>query len=426
MRIEVICTGDEVLSGKIVNTNFAHISQKLEDVGLSVAWETTVGDDRESLLRAFQLAGERADAVIVNGGLGPTVDDLSQEVAAQAAGVELALNEEWLTKMEDFFRRRSRTMPPNNRKQAMLPTTAEVIDNPIGTACGFAIDIGRARFFFTPGVPRELKRMLEEQVIPRLLAKSGLQTAIQLKRFHSYGLGESHVDALLAGVEALVPDGSVKLGFRAHYPQLETKLTARGRDTDDVRKKLAPVEQEIRKRLGNFILAEDDQTLEGVVLAELTRRQATLAIVEMFTSGQVAARFAHLPGAEKVFRRGVLSRDLGEVCAAVGLDAPAGEITRETAEAVARAARQQTGATHALAVLIELDEGADRIEFGGTICLAIATVDDTASRRSRIVGGREWVRLGAVEMALDCLRRFLQSLPVWERTDFEKVDGGAR
>jgi len=429
MRVEVICTGDEVLTGKIVNTNFAHISQKLEDVGLSVAWETTVGDDRESLLRAFQLAGERADAVIVNGGLGPTVDDLSQEVAAQAAGVELALNEEWLTKMEDFFRRRSRVMPPNNRKQAMLPTTAEVIDNPIGTACGFALDIGRARFFFTPGVPRELKRMLEEQIIPRLLAKSGLQTAIQLKRFHSYGLGESHVDTLLAGVEALVPDGSVKLGFRAHYPQLETKLTARGRDLDDVRKKLAPVEQEIRKRLGNFIMAEDDQTLEGVVLAELTKRQATLAIVEMFTSGQIAARFAHLPGAEKVFRRGVLSRDLGEICAAVGLDAPAGEITRETAETVARAARQQTGATHALAVLIDLDEGADRIEFGGTICLAIATVDDTASRRSRIVGGREWVRLGAVEMALDCLRRFLQSLPVWERTDFEKVekvDGGAR
>ena len=108
MRIEVICTGDEVLTGKIVNTNFSYISQKLEDVGLSVHWETTVGDDRESLLLAFQLAGERADAVIVNGGLGPTVDDLSQEIAAQAAGVELVLNEEWLTRMEDFFRRRSR------------------------------------------------------------------------------------------------------------------------------------------------------------------------------------------------------------------------------------------------------------------------------------------------------------------------------
>src|SRR5512145_493473 len=340
MRIEIICTGDEVLTGKIVNTNFAYITQKLEDVGLAVQWETTVGDDRENLLRAFRLAGERADAVIVNGGLGPTVDDLSQEIAAQAAGCELVLCEEWLTRMEDFFRRRSRVMPPNNRKQAMLPHGAELIDNPVGTACGFAIDIGRARFFFTPGVPRELRRMLEEQIVPRLLARSGLQTAIFLKRFHSYGLGESHVDSLLAGVDELVPDGSVKLGFRAHYPQLETKLTIRGTDMADVRAKLAPVEQEVRKRLGNFILAEDEQTLEGVVIKELADRHGTLAVVESFTSGQIAARIGHLPGAEKVFRRGIVARDLAEVQAAVGLErAPAADaLTRESAEAVAAAA----------------------------------------------------------------------------------------
>src|ERR1700719_4400758 len=135
MRIEIICTGDEVLTGKIVNTNFSYMAQKLEDVGLSVHWGTTVGDDRESLLLAFQLAGERADAVIVNGGLGPTVDDLSQEMAAQAACVDLVLNEKWLAWMEARFRQRSRVMPPNNRKQAMLPAGAEVIDNPVGTAC---------------------------------------------------------------------------------------------------------------------------------------------------------------------------------------------------------------------------------------------------------------------------------------------------
>jgi nicotinamide-nucleotide amidase len=275
MRIEIICTGDEVLTGKIVNTNFSYMSQKLEDVGLAVQGETTVGDNREELLRAFQLAGQRADAVIVNGGLGPTVDDLSQEVAAQTAGVELVLHEGWLARMEEMFRRRSRIMPPNNRKQAMLPATAEMIDNPVGTACGFAIDIGKARFFFTPGVPRELHRMLEEQIIPRLLARSGTQTAIYLKCFHSYGLGESHVDALLKGVEDLVPNGSVKLGFRAHYPQLETKLTVRGTDMNDVRTKLAPVEHEVRKRLGNFILAEDDETLEGIIIDQLATRQAS-------------------------------------------------------------------------------------------------------------------------------------------------------
>src|SRR5665213_338361 len=421
MQIEVICTGDEVLTGKIINSNFSYMAQKLEDVGLSVRWGTTVGDDRDTLLAAFLHASERADAVIVNGGLGPTVDDLSQEIAARAARVDLALNEEWLATMEQFFARRSRVMSPNNKKQAMLPTTAEILDNPIGTACGFALDIGRARFFFTPGVPRELRRMLEEQIIPRLLAKSGAQTAIQLKRFHSYGLGESHVDQLLTGVEELVPDGSVKLGFRAHYPQIETKLTVRGADHADIDRKLGPVIAEIRRRLGNFILAEDDDTLEGVILKALARDNGSLALVETFTGGQMAARIVPLPGAENVLRRGIVSRDLAEIYDAVGLaGAEPLEITRQTAEAVARAARRESGATHALAVLIELDDGPDRIDFGGAICIGIATEDHAESRRSRILGGREWVRLGAVELGLDCLRRYLYGRPVSERIDFER------
>ena len=419
MLIEIICTGDEVLTGKIVNTNFSYMAQKLEDVGLSVRWGTTVGDDRDTLLAAFLHAGERADAVIVNGGLGPTVDDLSQEIAARAAGVELVLSEEWLTTMEAFFQRRSRIMSPNNKKQAMLPATAEILDNPIGTACGFAMDIGKARFFFTPGVPRELRRMLEEQIIPRLLARGGAPSAIRLKRFHSYGLGESHVDALLQGVEELVSDGSAKLGFRAHYPQIETKVTVRGADEADIERKLAPVSAEVRKRLGNFILAEDDDTLEGMILKALKEQQGSLTIVEMFTSGQMAARIAPLPGAETVFRRGLVARDTGELWDALALTVPC-EITREAAEAVASAARRQSGASHALAVLIDLDDGADRIDFGGSICIAIATENDVASRRSRILGGREWVRLGAVELGLDCLRRYLYGLPVTERIDFER------
>ncbi|MGH7093330.1 MAG: CinA family nicotinamide mononucleotide deamidase-related protein [Stellaceae bacterium] len=421
MQIEIICTGDEVLTGKIVNTNFSYVTQKLEDAGLSVRWGTTVGDDRDTLLAAFLHAAERADAVIVNGGLGPTVDDLSQEIAARAAGVDLVLNEEWLTTMEAFFARRSRTMSPNNRKQAMLPVTAEILDNPIGTACGFALDIGKARFFFTPGVPRELRRMLEEQIIPRLLARSGEQTAIQLKRFHSYGLGESHVDALLDGVEALVPDGSAKLGFSAHYPQIETSVTVRGANYEDIAGKLVPVVAEVRKRLGNFILAEDDDTLEGVILKRLAGEGGSLAVVEMFTSGGIAARLAPLPGAEAVFRRGLVARELGEIQTALGPAAGADtEITREAAETIARAARRASGASHALAVLIDLDTGPDRIDFGGTICIGIATEAETESRRARVLGGREWVRLGATELGLDCLRRFLYGLPVGERIDFER------
>jgi nicotinamide-nucleotide amidase len=151
-------------------------------------------------------------------------------------------------------------------------------------------------------------------------------------------------------------------------------------------------------------------------LAALTAGQATLTVVETFTAGQIAARIAHLPGAEKIFRHGTVTRHLDHL---FGVHLPP-ELDQDTTEAVVKAAQEETGATHALAVLIELDEGADRIDFGGTIWIGIATADRVAFRRSRILGGREWVRLGAVELALDCLRRFLQGLPVVERIDFEK------
>ena len=224
-------------------------------------------------------------------------------------------------------------------------------------------------------------------------------------------------------MEDIVPDGSVKLGFRAHYPQLETKITIRGADMADVNRKLAPIQAEVRKRLGNFILGEDDQTLEGVVLAELTQQQGTLTLVETFTGGQMAARFSPLPGAEQVFRRAIVARDRHQLFEAIGLthvDATE-ELSQEIVEQAAMAARRQSGATHALVVLIDLDDGADKVDFGGTIWIGIATAEEVTYRRSRILGGRDWVRLGAVELGLDCLRRYLQGLPVVERIDFEKV-----
>ena len=424
MRIEIICTGDEVLTGKIVNTNFSYMSQKLEDVGLSVHWGTTVGDDRESLLAAFRLASQRADAVIVNGGLGPTVDDLSQEVAAQAAGVDLVLNEEWLATMEAFFTKRSRIMPPNNRKQAMLPATAEVIDNPVGTACGFALDIGRARFFFTPGVPRELRRMLEEQVIPRLLARSGAPATIHLKRFHSYGLGESHVDALLTGVE----DAGAR---RQRETWLPRALSAARDQAHRARHRHGRCAAEARTGAGGGAQAAR-QLHHGRGRPDAGRRRA----------GRTDARrrrrsrwSRHSPAARSP-RASATCLARSTCCAPASPFAIAryctrrlifrgmplaGELTQEITEAVAHAARAHTGATHALVVLIDLDEGPDRIDFGGTIWIAIATAEEVAFRRSRILGGREWLRLGAVELGLDCLRRYLQRLPVVERIDFERT-----
>ena len=422
MHIEILATGDEILTGKTVNTNYSHMARRLGEVGLTMHWGTVVGDDRASLVEAFKLAAQRADAVIVNGGLGPTVDDLSQEVAAEAAGVELILHDKWLARMEDFYRRRGRVMPPNNKKQAMLPDGAEFIDNPIGTACGFAITICGARFFFTPGVPREMRRMIDEQVIPKLLKMSGLKVVTRLKRFHSFGIGESRADQMLSGIEDLAPNGGVKLGFQAHYPQLETKLAARGGTEAELDTTLAPVEAAIRDRLGNHIIAEDDASLESVVVDALAENRFTLATAEMFTGGGVAARFVPKDGATDPFLRGIVSRDLSQMCEAVGLsvEAAAGGYSVETAGATASSLRNCSQSTHALSVLIDLDDGADRIEFGGAISIAIADHDGVVTRHARMLGGRDWIRLGAIDLAIDCLRRHLLGLPVDERIDFEK------
>lgn len=422
MKIEILCTGDEILTGKTVNTNYSHMARRLGEVGLSVVWGTTVGDDRESLVTAFHQAAERADAVIVNGGLGPTVDDLSQEVAAEAAGVELELHEPWLARMQEYYSRRGRVMPPTNRKQAMLPAGAEFIDNPIGTACGFAVTIDNARFYFTPGVPRELKRMLDEQLIPRLLELSGVRVATKLKRFHTFGIGESRADQLLQGIEDIAQDGAVKLGFQAHYPQLETKLAAQAPTADDVDAILAPVEAVVRERLGNFIIAEDNQTLEQAILDALRESGGSLSTMEMYTGGSIAARLLPASGADNLIKRGIVSRDLNQLADAAGLPANAMDTDDYTVTAVALAngLRQQSAASHALVVLVLLDDGADSIEFGGDVHIGIADADGAVSRHARMLGGREWIRLGAIELGLDCVRRHLQGLPVDQKIDFEK------
>lgn len=418
MRIEIVCTGDEILTGKTVNTNYSHIARRLGEVGLSVSWGTTVGDDRPSLAAAFRQAAGRADAVIVNGGLGPTVDDLSQEVAAETAGVALELRESWVRRIEQWYTKRGRVMPANNRKQAMLPAGAEMIDNPIGTACGFALTIGDARFFFTPGVPREMHRMLDEQVLPRLLDMSGVKVVSRLKRFHTFGIGESRADQMLDGVEALSPAGSVKLGFQSHYPQLETKLAARAATEAELEAVLAPVQAAVRERLGSFIVAEDDDTLEQRIVSRLGDVAGTLSTVEMFTGGRIAARILSA-APDGLFKRGVVSRDLSQLAEAAGLEprVVGGDVNGHTAVALADGLRSVSGSSHALAVLVSFapDAGSD----GGDVLIGIADGGDTVRRRARLPGSREWVRLGAIEMGLDCLRRYLHGLPVDERNDFE-------
>ena len=415
MQIEIIRTGDEILSGKIINSNFSYMSRKLEEVGLSVVWGTTVGDDRKELLDAFILASKRSDAVIVNGGLGPTVDDLSQEIAAEASGMELELREDWLSKMEGFFTMRGRTMTENNKKQAMLPKTSELIDNPVGTACGFAINIKNSRFFFTPGVPRELFRMLENEIIPRLLALSGEKVITKLKTFHSYGIGESRADSILNDSLKLSPDNIVKLGFQAHYPQLETKLYIKASSLEQIEKNLKPVENDIRKKLNNFIFAEDKNTLEGVITKILEKSNKTIAIVELKTNGGTAARLSSEDPNGKILKCGIFSNNIENIYTQFDIQEK-NTIDLRGSDIIASRIRNQFSVSYGLSIIIKntLDNEAEAY-------ISLSDSDNVTSRIGYFVGDEQRIRLGAVEMALDCLRRYLQDLPFNEKSDFEKL-----
>ncbi len=425
MKIEILCTGDEILTGKTINTNYAYMAQRLTEKALSVTWGTVVGDDREDLTTAFLQAAERADAVIVNGGLGPTVDDLSQEVAAETAGVELELHEPWLENLKQYYSGRGRKMPENNVTQAMLPAGSEFIDNPIGTACGFAIDINKARFFFTPGVPREMRRMVDEQIIPRLLKLSGSQMVTSLKRFHTFGIGESRADLMLKDTidPALEKSGAVKLGFQSHYPQLETKLSVQAKNQSELEHTLKPIEAEVRRKLGNFILCEDKDTLESIIIDKLLGSNHSLSCMEMTTSGAIATRLMHQDKGASVVQQCVVSPHLQTLYQSTGKPSPTGSsevITTDTAIALSTALKQQSGSDYALTVLTAIEASEDSERSMLKICIGIAGPEGNSQRLALLPGRSGWARTGAVELSLDCLRRYLYGLPVDEKIDFEQ------
>ncbi|MEO5731877.1 MAG: competence/damage-inducible protein A, partial [Byssovorax sp.] len=185
LRCEILSTGDEVLTGMIADTNAAFLADQMGSLGFEVLRHTTVGDDRAILEETLRTLGARADVVLCTGGLGPTVDDLTTEVAAGILGVGMKLDEPALAYMEGLWKRRGRPMPENNRKQAMLPEPADVLTNPIGTAPGFSVQIGKAHFFFMPGVPREMKKMFAEQVIPHLQALRAEPTVFDVRVYRS-------------------------------------------------------------------------------------------------------------------------------------------------------------------------------------------------------------------------------------------------
>ncbi|MBK5016989.1 nicotinamide mononucleotide deamidase-related protein YfaY [Pantoea sp. S62] len=295
IRVEMLSTGDEVLHGQIVDTNAAWLADMLFQQGLPMTSRTTVGDSLESLIATLQARSHEADVLIVNGGLGPTSDDLSALAAARASGVELAMQQEWLEQMEAWFASRGRVMAASNRKQAEIPANAELIDNPVGTACGFALQLNRCWMFFTPGVPSEFKVMVEQQIIPRLKTKFSPPEPPVCLRLTTFGRGESDIAAELEPLA--LPEGVV-MGYRSSMPIIEIKLTGPASQ----RVAMEQVWQQVRLLLAECTIFEGTEGLPALLARELEQRGEQLAVSEQYTAGllywQLAAASVPLRGAD--------------------------------------------------------------------------------------------------------------------------------
>lgn len=285
INVEMLSTGDEVLHGQIVDTNAAWLADFFFNQGLPLTRRNTVGDDLDSLVTVLRERSEQADVLIVNGGLGPTSDDLSALAAATAKGEGLILHEAWLETMTRFFAERGRPMAASNRKQAEIPASAEMINNPVGTACGFAVQLNRCLMFFTPGVPSEFKVMVEQEILPRLRERFPLSAPLLCLRLTTFGRSESDLAQSLDPLE--LPPGVV-MGYRSSMPIIELKLTGPA----EQREAMLAIWPEVKKVAGESMIFEGTEGLPAQIARCLQERQLSLTLSEQFTGGLLALQLS--------------------------------------------------------------------------------------------------------------------------------------
>ncbi|MEX0866375.1 MAG: CinA family nicotinamide mononucleotide deamidase-related protein [Pirellulales bacterium] len=402
MRSEIIAIGDEMTSGQRLDTNSQWLSQRLGDLGIPVAFHTTVADRMTDIVSVFHAALARAEIIVITGGLGPTADDLTRDALAAATGRALELNEQALAHIEQLFARRQRDMPQRNRLQAMFPAGSEEIFNPGGTAPGIFLTAAReeidasaglVHLFALPGVPAEMKTMWHDSVVGKLNELGAASRVIRHRVIKCFGVGESRMEELLP--ELIARDREPLVGITVHAATISLRITASGADEAAALAAMEPTTAEIYGAVGALAFGEGDDELEHAVVRLLAARKQTLATAESGTCGRIAQWLSEVPDSEEVFQGGM-------VAAATGRFTSDDDARRQVAEGGARSVRQQFGADYGLAVSpLPLSAGDDS---GELFYYSLATPDEVITRSSTTAGHPAILKDRAAKQALNLLR----------------------
>ena len=410
MKCEILSIGSELTSGQNLDTNSQWLSRCLAEIGIAVGWHTTIADDLEANIEAFRIASQRAGLVLATGGLGPTQDDLTREVLARVAGVELIEDAGSLRHIEAMFRLRKRTMPERNRVQALLPAGAEPIPNDRGTAPGVWMRLGDSWVAAMPGVPSEMYAMFDKQVRPRLLAL-GLGGGVLVQRkINTFGAGESAVEEKLFD---LTRRGHIpEVGITVSDAIISLRILARAASLAEAQAQIVPVEQTIRERLGSLVFGTDEEQLQEAVAALLASRRKTVATAESVTAGLVGARLAAVPGISAWYRGGIIAYDNQLKVELLGVPQPLldthGAVSAPVAEAMAIGCRTRLRTDLAVSSIgIAGPAGAALDKPVGLVYVGLAWDGGATSVSFSWTGTRDEVRSRTASLALNRVRLHL-------------------
>lgn len=406
----ILSTGDELTTGKVVDTNSAYIADRLFAMGIRVAAVLKVGDDRDRLLWAFGQARQLGDVVIGTGGLGPTADDLSSELVAEFLGVRTKRDEGVADALKARYARRGVPFTANNLKQADFPEGAEIIPNANGTAPGFRIDLGAGKtLMWLSGVPHEMSAMLRDSVLPWIVERNGSQSTIHQATFKIHGISESKLDDL---VKPLALGDHAKLAFRAHFPDLTLRLTVSGGAAQA--EVFSDLRQQIATILHDYIYANSEQSMEEVVGQLLQQKNLTLALAESCTGGLISHRITRVAGSSAYFLGGAVTYSNGEKVRALGVKTATlervGAVSRETALEMSDGIRQRTGADIGLSVTgVAGPAGGSPDKPVGTVWASLCQEDFHEARllNLMVLTDRERIVQGTAQAALNWLRQLL-------------------